>query len=339
MEKRFFAFDVDGTLITSQGKVQPFVAELFQSIYKKYDDPTVMFVSGADVQKIKDSIKLIETQAGLKIKNPYIIALTGAVILKPDNTLFCAPTFMDENICNEMEEITYTCEKYAYIAYATDEGNFFVDYRKEQQDNHWLSAEEVVEVAYKLARFSIQPIEKAKLLDLQKNHKVRSAWILIADKEKNLQVYENLLKWTKNYDDLNISGGFDMCVGFSSKLQAIRKVCGSDLENLVYFGDGENDLELLALGKMGLIKGSVGVGSKVEVLKSADLAVPYFNQFVVDYALGELKEKQSACEFEVEGKKTRLNCTPNTIRATKEKIKDYAIENAVNFQKLKKTFY
>lgn len=334
-----FAFDVDGTLINSKGELQPFVAELFQSIYKQYENPSILFVSGADIQKIKDSIVLIEKNANLKIKNPYIIGLTGAIILNPNGEYFCPPTFLDENFIIELEKLVYNIEKYTYICYATDKGNFFIDYSILEPKQQWLPADEVVDIAFKMARFVVSPTTKENLKNLVCAKQVRAAWVFVADKEKNKEIAKRLEEFAKTKPGLTTNGGFDICVGFGSKVEAVSKVCGNNLKNLVYFGDGLNDVALLSLAKSGLIKGSVGVGTKSEVLSNAELAVPCFNQFVIDYALDNLDKKECIAEFDLLNEKTKFICTPETKHLVFNKIREYALKIAPELEEKKKTFY
>ena len=72
----------------------------------------------------------------------------------------------------------------------------------------------------------------------------------------------------QKYPELSVSPGFTVQVSVDSKLSAVKALYGEDLSNVVYVGDGYNDVaSLMSCGT------TFAVGNKPKVLKCADYAL------------------------------------------------------------------
>ena len=272
-----FVFDMDGTLIDHEQKLKEGVVEMFQTIADNSPNATFTIASGARFNQILKTVNNIN--AGLKDRqiNFNIISNTGAIIYQNDKI---EKNHLDSSL---IEQIFNIIKKY-------DE-NFIVLFRGTEED-YYLKQEnpefdKIVKKHANIAKnFGIIAIEKTlnELSTLIKNQDVLSLEI-VPSKNKN-KVFEAIYEFCVN-NNLNSSNApFAIEISKLGKINAMAKIFNkkneqgeivADFDNVVYMGDGANDVE--AFKVVGI---SFGIGDDLEVVKHATFAIENYKQ-VTDF--------------------------------------------------------
>lgn len=324
---RIFVFDIDGTLVGKDAKTKPNVDKLFQSIFKKYNNPRIMFVSGGDTQKVNDAIDLIGKTAGVDLRNSIRASHAGGRILDAKGNKIRPDKYFSLELIQAVLKEVFSVDKYFYVVYCTSEGNFFIDMSALEPEGEWATADEIKKVLFDTGiRLMAQDVSKDEIEQIILDKKVRSLWVFNANQQYNLDADKLLQKLTANYPNLTVATSFFIDLTVSDKVSAINTVFGDELDKIVYFGDEKNDEQALLNGKNGTYCGSIAVGKSRVALESGDLAVPYFNDFAIKYALNELTD-ESECEIDLEGKTYKIK--GKNLADTIKLVNEFTLKNCV----------
>ena len=327
IDDRIFVFDIDGTLVGRNGALKPNVDKLFQSIFASFAKPRIMFVSGGDTMKVDYSINIIEKDAGVDLSKSIRVSHAGGRILDENRQKIIPDKYFPYELVKEILERIFSIDKYFYVVFCTSEGNFFIDMKSLEPESKWIPADEIKRLLYefgsKLGANVVSP-EEMKQIILDK--KVRSMWVFNEHHQFNTIANDLIEDLCSQYPGFTIATSFFLDLTMSEKSLAIKTVFPNDLNKIVYFGDDKNDELSLLNGKNGVFCGSIAVGKSLVALQNGDLAVPYFNQFAIDYALNKL-DNNSLSEIELDGKiyKIKGNNLEETIKLNNE----FTIKNFV----------
>lgn len=286
-----YAFDLDGTLIDGKGNLKDGVLELFKNIITKVDNPKVAICTGNSVQvalnaldKIKDGLKE-KYNLGFNGVRVAVSGFGGGVVIDDGNVInnkgIMATKF------HEIRELVNIIDKDAYIFLNTKNGVYFVCDKpsfKLQLMEQLLKLREKISPKLDIQLHEIDKYEYYKLIE---NKKVRSLGILSLNKGMNNAIFKLLSKDLKNLtvcrDDRHIE------IFNGSKTESLRMVFGNDLSNVVYIGDGLNDMK--AMRSCGL---SFALGNNVQVLGCADYPIESLkdaNNIVFDSLFNDKEEQ------------------------------------------------
>ena len=268
-----FVFDMDGTLIDHEQKLKEGVVEMFQTIADNSPNATFTIASGARFKQILKRVNNINARVNDRQINFNIISKTVAIIYQNDKI---EKNHLDSSL---IEQIFNIIKKY-------DE-NFIVLFRGTEED-YYLKQEnpefdKIVKKHANIAKnFGIIAIEKTlnELSELIKNQDVLSLEI-VPSKNKN-KVFEAIYEFCIN-NKLNSSNApFAIEISKLGKINAMAKIFNkkneqgeivADFDNVVYMGDGANDVE--AFKVVGI---SFGIGDDLDVIKHATFAIENYKQ-------------------------------------------------------------
>ena len=324
---RIFVFDIDGTLVGKDARIKKNVDKLFQSIFKKYSNPRIMFVSGGDTQKVNYSLDLISEEAGVDLSSAIRASHAGGRILDAQGNKIRPDKYFSLKLIQAVLKEVFSVDKYFYVVYCTSEGNFFVDMHSLEPEGEWVTADELKKVLYDTGiRLMAQDVTKDELKKIILDKKVRSLWVFNANHQYNLDADKLLQKLPASYHDLTVATSFFIDLTVSDKISAINSVFGDELEKIVYFGDEKNDEQALLNGKNGTYCGSIAVGKSRVAIESGDLAVPYFNDFAIKYAINELDD-ESICKIDWEDKTYEIK--GKNLEETIKLVNEFTLKNCV----------
>jgi Cof subfamily protein (haloacid dehalogenase superfamily) len=213
---------MDGTLLDSNHEVSNLVFELFKEIRKH----NILFVvaSGRPYYSIIEKLN--------SIKNDIIIvAENGAIVLEKDNTLLSTPLKKDNLI-----EIEKLVDKHEHIhvvfcakskAYFKKTSNTFIELLPEYYPNHSVinSLSDIKEEVLKIALYNDEDSEK-------------NIYPLFKYLEPNYKVKVSGKNWLDISHDLANKG---------YALELIKKKHNINSDQIMAFGDYNNDIEMLKL--------------------------------------------------------------------------------------------
>ncbi|MBO5102939.1 MAG: HAD hydrolase family protein [Clostridia bacterium] len=319
-ENRIFAFDIDGTLLGYNAEVKRNMDKLFQAIFKKYKNPQIMFVSGGDTLKVDRSVKIMEKVAGVDLSSAIQVSHSGGYIRGENNKTYREDFFFKPDLVQKIINEIFSVDKYFYVVFCTSEGCFFPNYLLNDPTGDWLSVEVTKDIMYKVGNgFVADVASNEQIRALVNENKIRSILALNPKKEFNEIAGERIRKYIAEFPQMGVASGSVIDLTASTKVSAIEAVLKEQKSRVVFFGDSQNDIEALTKGTTGEYLGGVALGNDIETLKSAELALPYMNDFGIAYALGELTDN-SVCEIEVDGKihKIKGKTKEETIKLAKE---------------------
>ncbi|MGN1227556.1 MAG: HAD hydrolase family protein [Christensenellales bacterium] len=276
MKYNKFAFDMDGTLVDSHFKLNEGVVNFFYNILTKVDNPKILINSGNSVENALHAFYLIKAELnkkyGSEVADKFKISISGfagsVVIDENGHTIWNKGiSISNYNIINQ---IISGIDENSFIIARTKEG---LAYNKPNLVSKDRVIVELIKMLYNLmgpGNDKTIGLSEQDFIKLFEEKKVRSLEILSLNKMLNKEITRVLSSALNG--KLTVSGGMCVQVSCGSKLQSIKQIFGDDLQNVVYVGDGYNDIPPLSMcGK------TFALGQKVKVLESADFAVRDFN--------------------------------------------------------------
>ena len=268
-----FVFDMDGTLIDHEQKLKEGVVEMFQTIADNSPNATFTIASGARFNQILKTVNNIN--AGLKDRqiNFNIISNTGAIIYQNDKI---EKNHLDSSLIEQIFNIIKKYDENFIVLFRGTEEDYYL-----KQDNPEI--DKIVKKNAEMAKnFGIIAIEKTfnELSELIKNQDVLSLEI-VPSKNKN-KIFEEIYEFCIN-NKLNSSNApFAIEISKLGKINAMAKIFNkkneqgeivADFDNVVYMGDGANDVE--AFKVVGI---SFGIGDDLDVVKHSTFAIENYKQ-------------------------------------------------------------
>ncbi len=272
MDYKKFAFDLDGTIIDKKGNIRAGFINLIQKIMTTVENPQIVICTGNNNKYAENIIKKINESLienfGDDAKKivPTIISFGGAQITYINGFYLREPLSLE--LVQKIEYYSKLVDKKAVILINTQDGYHYKQPNLLSKDRATMG---VLKLAMPLLGASDFQVSALKDEDYEKcieNKKVLSMEILSLDFGKKQLLLKTL---QDQIPECSFSNGTTIQVSPISKCKTLETVC-NNLEEVVYFGDGYNDINLLE--KCGL---SFAFGDKTQVLYSADYAIKDFD--------------------------------------------------------------
>ena len=264
-----FAFDMDGTLVDSKGRILEGVVDNFQAILRDVPDAKISIVTASTPNIINvfvDNVNKEFRERGIEFKfKPYIASCLGARIEDPDGKLLFNKT-LKPSLVKDIANRINIVEENKFLLYVVKDSNYYnldVLNSKEKVLMPILKIKQAQKGYAKFEAFASNTDELEKIVN---NNEILGLYILGLSSDSVKEIH-NALK-TIDLQGSYVDKGSVVKVTNSNKLNAIKFIYGDDLSKVVYIGDGRNDIEALkACGN------SIAVGTNVEVLKSAQFPI------------------------------------------------------------------
>lgn len=332
-----FVFDMDGTLIDKKGQIKPGVADFFVDIITKGENATITIATGSRPDQVKRTYTRIcrwiarkypmevVKECIDKIKNANYISYAGSLIKEGGKP--AKKYFLPSDFCYEVQDFVRQVDPDALIIARTPDGDVNVVHNK-RKIKYFHNVVKYVSSQYGVESKDI-PAEKFN--QYMKDGLIYSFEIVGLANHKKL--YDKLCQ-NFNRDDISMTCGVAVEISSKGKLKAMEELFEGNLNNVIYFGDGPNDL--VPFQNVGC---SFGVGKNFDVLKSATFAIADYSE-ASNYIFGDVSEEQmrnmSNDRLEVISKNPR-NGSGGIIGALRDKYshmknmeefkKDYCLEN------------
>ena len=255
-----FAFDIDGTLLKKDGEIDSDVFPMLE--HENFTKNNLIFATG-NTKKVIDAFieKAKEQFVNLKSIKAYCAAINGAVIYAPNGEIIYDAKMDKTQLISSVKQV---CEEDqdAILLYTTS-SSYIVSQSKDESKQ-------------KIIDYVIEHESKKGILGLTIRcvNKTDEEIIKSADGIYGLAVFSNnrhklYEKLVKIYSGTNYSiyedDHYNTClVGTGKKWQALLKIVESEknnknfaksAEDIIYFGDGHNDIECLENCKISYARG------------------------------------------------------------------------------------
>ena len=263
-EELKFVFDLDGTLIDKNQKLFSGVVKMFDEMLAKAPNASFTIASGSRLNQIEK----ITAEINQKLKNGKIdfniISNAGSIVKRADGYMYRMP-IKESDMKDVMRAVKESDDK-AIMIFRTDEKDLmYLPKSLMEKGKHKL-----IDVIGKKYWLTPEYALTQQILNAIKDEKIYSAEIVSLTKRKS--VFEKINKSLKT-KSLKLSDSMAMELSNCGKLEALKMLFVGDLSNMVYVGDGKNDIEPMQQAKV-----SYALGKKLEVLNSATFAITSHKQ-------------------------------------------------------------
>ncbi len=260
MTPKLIALDIDGTLLSSQLTVLPKTKAALQAVAAKGHH--VVVVSSRPPRSVRNIADLLE------IDSSVTVSFGGAYILEGDRVLF-EQALTSEIATGIIERVRNAA---LHVSLYSAE-NWFVE-----QDDYWAEQEaKIVGFTPTLVGDLLQHTEKVhKFLVMGKAAKIA----LFQEELRSSDLKVDAVRSKPIYCEVNPYG-----VHKASAVERVARHFGLTLEDVIAFGDGENDLTMIREAGVG-----IAMGNAVDSVKSvAKLVTKSNDEDGIAVALKELK--------------------------------------------------
>ena len=240
MKYKIISMDFDGTLLTSDKKVSDKNKKILLNFKKeKY---IIVGITARNLSSVKNV-------CDINMFN-YIILNNGAYIYDVENKDTTTLSEIDKKVA---VKITDYFEKDAYQIDYCSLNKYYI-YKNENIDNRefFKKVKSIDEVKEKIARMNIF---------IKDNIKIKNSLEYIENNYKNLEVIE-----MSDTDTKNSKTWLAFTSKGTNKLETLKKLClklDIDINEVIFFGDGGNDLSIISNVGLG-----VAMGNALEEVKN-----------------------------------------------------------------------
>ena len=240
MKYKIISMDFDGTLLTSDKKVSDKNKKILLNFKK--ENYIIVGITARNLSSVKNV-------CDINMFN-YLILNNGAYIYDVENNKTSIISNIDKSTAIE---ITNYFEKDAYQIDYCSLNKYYV-YKNEDMDNRTFFKEikNVDEVEEKIARMNVF---------LNDNIKMKNSLENLKNNYKNLEVIE-----MSDTDTKNSKTWLALTAKGTNKLETLKKLCiklDIDINEVIFFGDGANDLSIISQVGLG-----VAMGNALEEVKN-----------------------------------------------------------------------
>jgi len=258
--RKLLAFDVDGTLLTTSHSVLPSTRYALRQLVQGGH-----YVVLATARPPKSVVQIGKQ---LEIDHTISIALNGAMIVSDNKILWEMPMKR-----SAVEEVIQEARRRGLHTNIMAGWDWFVEASSPWCDQETAIVQFWPTLLADLLADSVPDAHKVLLLGDPKSITAYRRW---AD-SRNLPLYISLSKPT--YCEIVSEG-----VSKAHALEQVAHMLNIPLSDIIAFGDGENDLEIVKMAGVGVAMGN----AMPEVLAAADLVTKSNNDDGIYYALLEL---------------------------------------------------
>lgn len=260
MQKKLtLAFDIEGTLLDKTGKLDKDVIDIFKKADK--DLTTFILLTGGNERVAQGALQQINEAIGGKEIKAWIGANGGGLIIDPNGNKVLDVHF-PASVVDDVIKTSYKIDQNAVLIYATEKGNFvekprsvantiLLHFFKKHDEKKGVASIKLKELAH-LPKWGTASDLIVKLGFIQEI-------FVYASNESKQKICEHLQKQYAGryavFDEKIIS------ISANTKLQALYQICAMDknapqnVADVVYFGDGLNDLACLRHCKVSVARG------------------------------------------------------------------------------------
>ncbi len=312
MEKMTLAFDIEGTLLDKEGKLYPQVLDIFRKA--DLSKTNFIFITGANYRIALNTVKQINDNLSMEIK-PWIVANCGAQIYDCDNHLLVNKSLEKETVKNIVDTAIKADNKSIFM-YATKDENFIESQvngfasknenaDKNAKDSTLINKINVNNIAVGVFKRhdekkgacsmnlkEIQGVRSGRNIDdvLTEIGDVNQLYVISLNKNKRKSIIDNLQALLGQ--DGTVYPGKYIEIPASTKFKALQWIVenGKDMpksvEDVVYFGEGLNDVECLQKCKVSVARGENAVeeAKKVAKFRLDDLSIFADNLYKGEYS-------------------------------------------------------
>lgn len=286
MDIKCLAFDVDGTLTNDQKEIDPRTKASIQEAMER--GIHIVISSGRN----KEGCEFIYEPLGLEKGNHFLSLVNGQQIYDFERDLYINDKLLSSQDCLKIERI---CRKYQCLARFTI-GNTAAFYapipglikellsRVKKTKKHGGSMSKGTKFKLKLLPYRDYvfktPVNKV---------------VFFRDEEFFVENLNQLKKELRDYDVMMVSDGWmeimPKGVNKASGLQKIADACGITMENIMAFGDAQNDIDMIVQCGVGVAMGN----AREDVKALADIVADTNNnngigKVIDQYVLGKTVE-------------------------------------------------
>lgn len=270
-EKLTLAFDIEGTLLDKKGILQPEVYEIF----KKADlsNTNFVFLTGGSYSIAVETVKQINDIIDGEFM-PWIVSNGGSQIYAPSGNLIFDSS-LDNDVITDAVKTAKEIDSGAVFMYATTDTNYVevqqktfnkiaMDLYKRKDAKKGCSAMNLVDVEGVATGRSLEDV----LSEIGEVKELYAVSLSGSKREKLLSALENILAGRNS-----VYGGKYMAIPARNKLSALQYLVSSessmpkDVTDVVYFGDGLNDVECLQACSVSIARGEQACKEAKEVAK------------------------------------------------------------------------
>lgn len=268
MTFKSIAFDLDGTLLNSEKKIDRETIDLIKELNKK---KCIILISGRHISEMQDYISQLNLN-----QNSYYISSDGQYIYDWKlKELHRENYILKKDIISIIEKLSLS-----ELLLVGEKKDYFIE-------------ENYIKFILKKIAFSIKKLKKEViLLKKLKKEKVNNIEKIVFLKQKNLENSEVLNKFlTHLYDNGRIEI-LNKKSGKYNSLKVLSQIRKLDLDKLLYFGDEINDYECFSKLKNTVAMKNASKKIKEEakyITKSCDDRGVYY--FLKNYKEREIIEK------------------------------------------------
>ena len=279
MQRRLtLAFDIDGTLIRGNGKLDKDVYSIFQKADKQRT--SFIFMTGNDINVALDCVKQINAilPKNEQIK-PYIATSCGAKIYSPEMEIIY-DSKIDKEVVEDLVTGARKEDRDVVFMYRNDEENCI-------EKQHIAKNFNLVKMTVFKRREKRKKESGMKLVDISKDDylqyadNIKNLFVVPSKKKYRPAVMKSLEKVTL-YSKQKIYNGTFIQIPASTKKEALIKILehnsklevadlnmpkAEDYRKVIYFGDGTNDAELLRECEISFARGKKAKEVAVENAK------------------------------------------------------------------------
>jgi Cof subfamily protein (haloacid dehalogenase superfamily) len=258
--RKLLAFDVDGTLLTNSHSVLPSTKQALRQLVQ--DGHHIVLATARPPKSV------VRIGAQLEIEHTISIALNGAMIIRDNMILWEMP--MERSA---VEEVIQEARRRGLHANIMAGWDWFVEAPSPWCDQEAAIVEFQPKMLADLLADSVPNAHKVLFMGDPNSIAAYRQWA----NSRKLPLYISLSKPT--YCEIVSEG-----VSKAHALQEVANILHIPLADVIAFGDGENDMEIVKMAGVGVAMGN----AMPEVLAVADLVTKSNNDDGIYYALLEL---------------------------------------------------
>ncbi len=255
-----FAFDIDGTLLKKNGEIDSDVFPMLE--HENLAKNNLIFATGNNKKLIDAFLHKAKQQFGnLKSMRVYCATINGSVIYAPNGEMIYDAQMDKDLLISSIKQI-YDQDKDAIILYTTT-SSYIVSHPKDEKRQKIIDF--VIDNESKKGMLGV-PIECVRKTDEEIIKNADGIYGMAIYSSSRALLYDKL---KKIYADTNYAiyedNHYDIClVGTGTKWNALLKIVklekdnknfAKQAEDIIYFGDGFNDVECLKNCKLSFARG------------------------------------------------------------------------------------